>query len=149
MQLTRAADYGMRAMIQLGSENPGTRASLSELAQASEVSPAFLSKVLQRLVKAGFIASRRGKRGGFEMLDRGREATLLEILDALDGIPALNVCLMNGNCHRSEWCPAHPVWKEAQDRMREVLGSASLAQLVAENRNGREVHRLSELRHEE
>jgi Rrf2 family protein len=136
-------------MIHLGSENPGTRASLSELAHTSEVSPAFLSKVLQRLVKAGFIASRRGKRGGFEMLDRGREATLLEILDALDGIPALNVCLMNGNCHRSPWCPAHPVWKEAQDRMREVLGSASLAQLVAENRNGREVRRLSELRNEE
>jgi len=148
MQLTRAADYGVRAMIQLGSENNGTRASLSELAHAAEVSPAFLSKVLQRLVKAGFIASRRGKRGGFEMLDRGREASLLEILDALDGIPALNLCLLEGSCHRSPWCPAHPVWKEAQDRMREVLGSASLAQLVAEDRNGKEARRLNEMRQE-
>jgi Rrf2 family protein len=148
MQLTRAADYGVRAMIQLGSENPGTRASLSELARAAEVSPAFLSKVLQRLVKAGFIASRRGKRGGFEMLERGRNASLLEILDALDGLPALNLCLLEGSCHRSPWCPAHPVWKEAQDRMREVLGSTSLVQLVAENRNGKETRRLEELRQE-
>ena len=146
MQLTRAADYGVRAMIQLGSENHGTRASLSELAQAAEVSPAFLSKVLQRLVKAGLIASRRGKRGGFEMLDRGREASLLEILDALDGIPALNLCLLDGGCHRSPWCPTHLVWKEAQDRMREVLGAASLSQLVAENLNGHEVRRLNALR---
>ena len=146
MQLTRAADYGVRAMIQLGSEDPGTRSSLSELARAAEVSPAFLSKVLQRLVKAGFIASRRGKRGGFEMLDRGRDASLLEILDALDGIPALNLCLLDGSCHRSPWCPTHPVWKEAQERMREVLSAASLAQLVAENRNGKETRRLEEMR---
>lgn len=146
MHLTRAADYGVRAMIQLGSESPGTRASLAELADAAEVSPAFLSKVLQRLVKAGFVASRRGKRGGFEMLERGRATSLLEILSALDGIPALNVCLLDGGCHRSPWCPTHPFWVVAQERMREVLASASLEQLIAEHRNGRTAAAMAELR---
>lgn len=134
MQLTRAADYGVRVMMDLANATPGTRSSLTDLANLAEVSPAFLSKVLQRLVRAGLVASRRGKRGGFELLERGRGSSLMEILSALDGVPALNVCLLDGGCHRSVFCAAHSVWVEAQARMRETLGSATLEQLARESR---------------
>jgi Rrf2 family protein len=134
MQLTRAADYGVRAMIHLASAAPDARSSLNELAEAADVSPAFLSKVLQRLVRSGHVASWRGKKGGFGLRDRGRSATLLEILQALDGVPELNVCLLSGGCHRSPWCAAHGVWQEAQARMRETLASATLEHLAAESR---------------
>ncbi len=134
MQLTRAADYAVRVMIRLADADSSARSSLTELADAAEVSPAFLSKVLQRLVRSGLVASRRGKKGGFELLDRGRSATLLEILQALDGVPELNVCLAGGGCHRSELCAAHSVWEVAQARMREVLAASTLEQLVAETR---------------
>jgi Rrf2 family protein len=134
MQLTRAADYAVRVMIHLADTNSYARSSLTELAEAAEVSPAFMSKVLQRLVHAGLVASRRGKKGGFELLDRGRSASLLEILQALDGVPELNVCLLAGGCHRSPRCAAHSVWQQAQARMREVLAAATLERLVAETR---------------
>jgi Rrf2 family protein len=134
MQLTRAADYGVRVMIHLASADPNARVSLTDLAEAAEVSPAFLSKVMQRLVRSKLIASRRGKKGGFELLASGRAASLLEILQALDGLPDLNVCLLSGGCHRSPWCAAHAVWRRAQDRMRETLAAATLEQLVAETR---------------
>lgn len=134
MQLTRAADYGVRVMIHLANGTPGARASLTDLADASEVSPAFLSKVLQRLVRAGLVTSRRGKHGGFELLERGRSASLMEVLTALDGVPALNSCLLNGGCHRSTWCAAHLVWVEAQARMREILTTATLEHIARESR---------------
>lgn len=137
MQLTRAADYGVRVMMHLANGTPGLRSSLTDLAGAAEVSPAFLSKVLQRLVKAGLVASRRGKRGGFELLDRGRHSSLMEILSALDGVPALNACLLDGGCHRSTWCAAHPIWVEAQSRMREVLSATSLDELARESHERR------------
>jgi Rrf2 family protein len=134
MQLTRAADYGVRVMIHLANGIPGTRSSLTDLAGAAEVSPAFLSKVLQRLVRAGLVASRRGKRGGFELLERGRQSSLMDILGALDGVPELNACLLDGGCHRSSWCAAHGVWVEAQEKMREVLVGASLQSLARDSR---------------
>jgi len=137
MQVTRAADYGVRVMMHLISENSTTRASLTDLADASEVSSAFLSKVLQRLVRAGYVASRRGKRGGFEILDRGRSATLLDILEALDGLPALNVCLLDGGCHRSQWCAAHEVWMEAQERMRSALRAMTMETLARDSQSRR------------
>ena len=137
MQLTRAADYGVRALIHLADVGTHTRSSLTDLAEAAGVTPAFLSKVLQRLVQAGLVASKRGKRGGFELLPRARTATLLEILLALDGVPELNICLGPDGCARSVWCAAHPVWQEAQDRMRQVLSSMTLDQLAAQSRERR------------
>jgi Rrf2 family protein len=133
MQLTRAADYGVRVMIHLTNASQGLRLSLTNLAEAAEVSPAFLSKVLQRLVRAGLVTSRRGKRGGFELLDRGRHASLMDVLNALDGAPALNVCLLDGGCHRCAWCAAHTVWVEAQARMRDVLTSATIERMARES----------------
>ncbi|HSK08701.1 MAG TPA: Rrf2 family transcriptional regulator [Vicinamibacterales bacterium] len=135
MQLTRAADYGVRVMMHLAAGTNGPRASLTELADAADVSPAFLSKVLQRLVRAGLLASRRGKRGGFEMVERGRTASLYDVLEALDGVPALNVCLLDGGCHRSPWCAAHHVWMDIQDRMRESLRTTSLQSLALDTQS--------------
>lgn len=140
MQLTRAADYGVRVMMHLVTRTAGTRASLTDLADAADVSPAFLSKVLQRLVRAGLLASRRGKRGGFEVVERGRTATLYDVLDALDGVPSLNVCLLDaGSCHRSPWCAAHTVWMEAQERMLDTLRQTLIESLAADS----ETRRLS------
>lgn len=137
MQLTRAADYGVRVMMDLANATPGSRSSLTDLADAVDVSPAFLSKVLQRLVRAGMVASRRGKRGGFELVERGRTASLMDILSALDGLPALNVCLLNGGCHRSSYCAAHTVWLQAQAQMRETLGATTLDRLARETKERR------------
>jgi Rrf2 family protein len=134
MQLTRAADYGVRVMIQLARAGVDARMSLPELADAADVSPAFLSKVLQRLVHAKLIISRRGKKGGFELLEAGWAASLLDILHAIDGVPELNLCLLPGGCNRSERCAVHPVWRVAQERLRETLAAATLQQLVAETR---------------
>ena len=137
MHLTRAADYGVRVMMHMVTESVGTRASLNDLADAAEVSPAFLSKVLQRLVRAGLVTSRRGKRGGFELLEKGRSASLYEVLEALDGLPALNVCLLDGGCHRRTWCAAHEVWSAAQDQMRQTLRQTPVQALGWDSRTRR------------
>jgi Rrf2 family iron-sulfur cluster assembly transcriptional regulator len=131
MQLTRAADYGVRVMVHLASLSPGTRLNLAELADASDVSPSFLSKVLQQLVKAKFVTSSRGKGGGFALVFRETPPSLLDIITALDGLPPLNDCLKaDDGCERRTWCGAHLVWIEAQRQLHAVLASASLDSLV-------------------
>jgi Rrf2 family protein len=133
MQLTRAADYALRVMIHLTSLPPHERALLPTLAKASEAPESFLSKVLQQLAKARMISSRRGKSGGFALLPRGREASLRQVVEVIDGPIRLNVCLTTGGaCVRKAWCPAHPVWAEAQDAMLAVLDKARIADLGRE-----------------
>jgi Rrf2 family protein len=132
MQLTRAADYAIRVMIHLASRPPFERVLLPTLARATGAPESFLSKVLQALSRAKLISSRRGQSGGFEILSRGREASMREVIEAIDGPVFLNVCLIaDGACPRDSWCPAHPVWVEAQQAMLDVLSSALIAELAS------------------
>lgn len=132
MQLTRAADYAIRVMIHLAMQRASERMVLEELVRATEAPKSFLSKVLQALSRAALISSRRGQRGGFAILPRGRKASVREVIEAIDGPICLNVCLVGGpSCRRKAWCPAHPVWAEAQRAMQRVLDAVSIAQLAA------------------
>jgi Rrf2 family protein len=131
MQLTRAADYGVRVMVHLASCPQGARVSLADLAEAAEASPSFLSKILQQLVRTGLVTSHRGKHGGFTLVARDPSPSLLDIITALDGLPPLNDCLRTDDaCHRKTWCGVHLVWVEAQQKLRAVLAAASLESLV-------------------
>jgi len=131
MQLTRAADYAVRVMIHLASQEPGKRTSVPEIARAVEVPENFLSKVLQTLSRRGLIQSHRGVTGGFELSAGGRTVSMLEVLEALEGPIALNVCVGEcGACRRKSRCPAHKVWVEAQEALAGVLRRASIADLA-------------------
>jgi len=131
MQLTRAADYAVRVMIHLAGLPQGKRTRRTELADAAECPEQFLSKVLQGLTRAGLIVSHRGNTGGFELPDTHRSASLLEVVEAIEGPVRLNLCLHSDHaCPRQEWCPAHPVWAEAQEAMAKVLEVACIDELA-------------------
>ena len=134
MQLTRAADYGFRVMIFLAGPGADTRVSLVDLAAATNAPDSFLSKVLQALSRAGLISSRRGQSGGFSISSRGSAASMLDVIEAIDGKICLNTCLIAGkSCNRKHSCPAHPIWADAQRAMLQVLGAATIANLAAES----------------
>lgn len=137
MQLTRAADYGVRAMVYLAGLPAGSRASITDLAKAAEVSEGFLTKVLQRLAPAGLITSRRGPGGGFELNAPACDISLLQIVEAIEGPIQLNLCTGKSNgslaCGRQNWCAVHVVWQHAQAKLREILGAASIDDLARDS----------------
>jgi Rrf2 family protein len=131
MQLTRAADYGIRVTVYLASLPDKKRVLLPALAEATDTPESFLSKVLQALARAKLIASWRGKSGGFVILPRGRQASMYDVIAAIDGPICLNLCLVAGkSCARKAACPAHPVWVQAQSAMLEVLNKARIEELA-------------------
>lgn len=131
VQLTRAADYGVRVMIHLAGLPDGSRPNRAELAVAAECPEQFLSKVLQNLTRAGLVTSYRGNTGGFELPENGRNATVLEVVEAVEGPIRLNLCLVSTQaCDRQTWCPSHLVWVEAQNAMAAVLKSATIGALA-------------------
>jgi Rrf2 family protein len=128
--VTRAADYALRATLTLAGLPPGARMCLSELADDCDVPPAYLYKVLQSLTRNGMLAAHRGITGGYELTSRARESNVLDVVEAVDGLPLLNTCVLSGGCHRAPACAAHPVWHQAQERMREVLAAARIVDLA-------------------
>jgi Rrf2 family protein len=131
MQLTRAADYAVRVMTYLASEPEGTVVSKTVLAREADAPDSFVSKILQSLARAGLVEGRRGVEGGFVLLERGAQASLLEVVESIDGPIALNACLgAEGSCNRSRSCAAHAVWRQAQEAMLTVLREAKIAEMA-------------------
>jgi len=133
MQITRATDYAVRAMVHLATLPEGQKMQLSMLAKESDVRENFLSKILQRLVHHGLVSSHRGTGGGFSLKVAPKLVTLLQVVEAMEGPTQLNVCLGDGpSCDRRVWCGVHPVWQKAQTALTQVLASVSIAELAEE-----------------
>jgi len=131
MQLTRAADYAVRVVTHLAGVPEGTVVPKSILAKVSDAPESFLAKILQALTHAGLIEARRGAEGGFLLLERGAQASLLDVVESIDGPIALNVCLnAELSCHRASGCAAQQVWRRAQEAMLAVLREAKIARMV-------------------
>jgi Rrf2 family protein len=131
MQLTRAADYAVRVMVHLAAPESEPRISLPALAKVTAAPESFLSKVMQELTRSGLVVSQRGHAGGFAIAPRGRQASVRQVIEAVDGPIQLNVCLgTERTCARRSWCPAHPVWIKAQQAMLAVLDRALIADLA-------------------
>ena len=131
LQLTRAADYAIRALIHLALQPPGARLSQADIAAAIAAPAPFVGKVMQQLASAGLVTSQRGIGGGFALHASAVDATMLDAVTAIEGPLALNTCLSPDEpCQRSSFCPAHLVWHEAQMRVAEVLRAATIGALA-------------------
>ena len=134
MQITRAADYAVRVAVHLATVADTTPVPGPVLARAVEAPESFMSKLLQQLVQAGILISRRGVRGGFQLARAAANISLLEVVEAIEGPTALNACIPEGpNCSRKQWCGAHPVFVQAQAALVKVLREASIAQLARDS----------------
>ena len=77
--------------------------------------------------------SHRGNTGGFELPRARRSASVLDVVEAIEGPLRLNVCLGSDSaCERQAGCPAHNVWQGAQEAMASVLRGATVEALARE-----------------
>jgi len=129
--ITRATEYAVRTVIFLAQQPKNDIVLKKDICRTQEVTPAFLTKILQPLIKAGIVNSQRGVGGGFLLAKDPNEITMLDILQAEEGQLKLNHCLVDADfCHRDAYCSAHEVWHDAQHEMAEVLKRYSVADLV-------------------
>lgn len=115
MQITKQADYAVRAVTFLARLGADHRAATSTIAQEQQIPPSFLAKIVSQLTVAGLLTTARGARGGVSLARPPKDISLLEVVEAIDGPIMLNECVGDSSvCPFSEDCPIHPVWCEAQ-----------------------------------
>lgn len=131
MHITRETDYTIRAMIHLRNAE-GRFSSLGEIAAGVHTPPAFMSKVLQNLVRKGLAVSRKGKAGGFSLAGRPDKITLGDIVRAAcgDGPLIKTTCRRGGAvCPLNRDCGVHGIWEDLSRIMEISLDSRKLSRL--------------------
>jgi Rrf2 family protein len=93
MQITRQADYAVRAMMYLAQLGPEHRAATGTIAQEKSIPPSFLAKIVSQLSVAGLLQTSRGARGGVSLAKPAEAITLLDVVEAIDGPILLNDCV--------------------------------------------------------
>jgi len=131
--ITRATEYSIRAMLHLAEKYPTPVISKREICEAEKITPAFLTKILQPLIKSGLVLSKRGVSGGFALAREPSRITILDVMRAVDESLVLNVCMaQEDECERSSFCPIHVIWNQVKISMEEAFSEKSLAELVEE-----------------
>src|SRR5678815_3687178 len=93
MQITRQADYAVRAVLHLARMGNNDRAATSTIAKEQNIPPSFLAKIISQLSIAGLLHTSRGARGGVTLARDPKDITLLEVVEAIDGPIQLNECV--------------------------------------------------------
>lgn len=94
LKISDATSLGLHAMIILA-QNRERLVSVKEISTNLDISANHLSKVMQRLNKAGFIDSIKGFNGGFKLAIAPEEVTFLEIYELFEGKFKNTACLLS------------------------------------------------------
>ena len=134
MQITRQADYAVRAMLYLSHVGTSQRAATSEVAKEQHIPPSFLAKIISQLSIAGLLHTSRGARGGVSLAREPKEITLLEVVEAIDGPIQLNECVGdNSTCTFDNDCPLRLVWCDAQEDLVNRLRGTNFETLMSQS----------------
>src|SRR6266540_5219257 len=95
---SQTVEYALRAVVHLASKAPNGQTT-EEIAKATKVPQAYLSKVLQSLVQAGVVKSQRGIGGGMSLVKKPSELTILEVVNAVDPIKRIETCPLELAAH--------------------------------------------------
>ena len=128
---SQTVEYALRAMVHLADRAPAARTT-DQIAAATKVPKAYLSKVLQALVRGGLVRSQRGIGGGMTLSKSPGELTILEVVNAVEPIRRIRTCPLGLKSHGVHLCPLHRRLDDALASVEAAFRSTTLAEVLAE-----------------
>ena len=127
MRLTRYTDYAVRVLLYLGQE-PERLCSIAEIARGYGISQNHLMKVVNDLVKSGYLESVRGRNGGIRLARPASAINVGALIRHTEDSFELVEC---GSCIIGGACGLTGVLDEALQAFLSVLDGYSLADVIA------------------
>lgn len=132
MLLPQTAEYALRAMAFLSSQDEAEPVRARDLSHHTSIPIHYLSKILRRLVVHNLLHSQKGHNGGFALAREASSIYIREVLAAVDYSPALDRCSFGwGQCDPENPCPLHPVWSSLNEAFDTWSNTHTLADVGA------------------
>lgn len=128
--ISQTAEYALRAIVFLAM-NTGAAYTTQQISGATKVPAAYLSKVLQSLVRAGLIQSQRGLGGGFILSKSAEDLTILEVLNAVDPLQRIRTCPLGIEAHGTILCALHKRLDDATAVIEKAFRDTTIGDLLA------------------
>ena len=128
---SQTVEYALRAVVHLADQAPSPRTT-DQIADATLVPKAYLSKVIQGLCRAGIVQSKRGIGGGIALVKTPSELTILDVVNAVEPIARIRQCPLGLKTHGVRLCPLHKRMDNAFAMVEEAFRETTLAEVLAE-----------------
>lgn len=102
--ISQRARYAFKAVVALARAKPGEGMQIKQLCEQEKLPRKFLEQILLTLKAAGYISSRRGRDGGYEILKAPAQIMIGPMLRAVDGPIAPLPCLSRTAYRRCDDC---------------------------------------------
>ena len=139
MLSSRSAEYAIRACVYLADVEEGRYAMVKDIGPKCNAPPKFLAQILQRLARKGILRSGKGPTGGFALRRPAEDISLLELVDAIDGLSEYKRCPGGmAECNDEAQCGMHESWKELRSRILDYMEDTSILDLAVAQKKKRD-----------
>ena len=129
MRTSRASEYALLAAGYIAINTQKVVLSQA-ISKEYDIPLEYLLKILQQLVRANILRSKRGPQGGFSLAKEAKKISMLDIIEAVEGSAG-------GQLYLSELAPKEKfgarmdaAYKEAIDKAKSILEKTTLAEMV-------------------
>ncbi len=131
MKTGRTTEYGLIAVSYIAQRYPSGPVMAQKVAKEYTIPAEYLLKILQQLVRANVLRSKRGPRGGFFLARDAEDITLLNIIEAVEGpmLAHANLSELTGNAGFS--VKMEEACNTATKKLRAMYESAVLSDMLA------------------
>lgn len=130
LEMTKKSDLALKSLRCIGDSDDELVAG-KNLAEKLNITTHYLPQVIAPLVKAGWIRSTPGPRGGYRLVVSLEKVSVLDVIEAIEGRIEDQGCVQRGiPCPENDLCALHEPWQAARDAMLDQLASASVADNV-------------------
>lgn len=129
MILNKTTEYALTALafMAVGEVEPYSAEYLHE---HLAIPRSYLRRLLTQLSKQGFIASSKGRRGGFVFARPLEEINLAMVINSMESSGILGNCILGHlSCREEQPCIMHETWKEIRTTMLDTLSNTTLQDL--------------------
>jgi Rrf2 family protein len=132
---SKETEYALRGLVYIQLQNNlGRRPGITEIAREIEAPPFYTAKILQRLVRRGFIHSLKGKGGGFFFEENKPELTIKELVSHTEGNTIINGCGFGLKfCSDEQPCPLHEQYAPIREAISRLVTNETIQSLAKKN----------------
>ena len=131
MRISRSTGYALLAVGYIAKNQKEQGIVLSQrIAKAYKIPLEYLLKILQQLVRANVLRSKRGPRGGFTLAKPPKKITMLQIVEAVDG-PMVSQLNLKEQAPKEKFSTrSEQAYEKAIAQAKSVFDKAKLADLL-------------------
>jgi Rrf2 family protein len=134
MRITYKGDYALKALLDLAIHYEQGLSTINDIAKRIDAPVKFLEQVLLDLKKGGFVESKRGNVGGYQLAKDPAKITIGQVVRFIDGPIEPIGCVEKGysNCVDLNKCVFKNIWQKVARATLDIIDNVNFADLAAQ-----------------